>query len=69
MELCTGYAWIHCNREEDVDCLAVMLSGGIIGRPGSEFGSSDRYVRLALLKRQSSFENLAAHLEKLVAQT
>ncbi|KAG0616411.1 hypothetical protein M758_5G113300 [Ceratodon purpureus] len=64
-----GYAWIHCNHEEDVDCQAVMLSGGITGRPGSEFGSSDRYVRLALLKRQSSFENLVAHLEKLVAQT
>lgn len=67
--MCSGYAWIHCNYEEDVDCQAVMLSGGITGRPGNEFGSSTRYVRLALLKRQSAFDNLAAHLEKLVAQT
>ena len=67
--MCTGYAWIRCNYEEDVDCLAVMLSGGISGRPGNEFGSSNRYVRLTLLRRQSAFEILAAHLEKLVAQT
>lgn len=63
------YAWIFCNHEEDKDCLSVMYSAGIIGHSGSSFGSSDCYVRLAMLKRPSNFENLAARLAKLVAQT
>jgi len=61
-----GYAWIHCKHEEDVDCTAVMLSAGVVGRPGSESGSSDRYVRLSLLKRDTDFDNMAARLTKLV---
>jgi aspartate/methionine/tyrosine aminotransferase len=64
----TGYAWLHCEREEDADCADVMLKAGIIGRPGTEFGASSRYVRLALLDRQSSFDNLAARLSDLAAQ-
>lgn len=64
----TGYAWLHCEREEDADCTDVMLKGGIIGRAGDEFGASTRYVRLSMLKRQSNFDNLAAHLSDLVAQ-
>lgn len=61
-----GHAWIRCNYEEDVDCAAVMLSAGIIGR---KFGSGNRFVRLSLLKRRSHFEILTARLTKLVAQT
>ena len=45
-----------------------MLKAGIIGRGGGEFGSSERYVRLTMLKQQSNFDNLAAHLSDLVAQ-
>lgn len=60
---------MHCNNEEDVDCTAVLLAAGIIGRPGSESGASDRYVRLSLLKGNTEFDNLAAHLAKLVSQT
>lgn len=61
-----GYAWIHCNDEKDVNCTAVMLYAGVTGRPGSESGASDRYVRLSLLKLNSDFDILAAHLAKLV---
>lgn len=65
----TGYAWVRCEREEDVDCKAVMMAAGIIGREGSGFGSEDRYVRLSMLKRQTNFDNLAAHLSALVAKS
>jgi hypothetical protein len=45
-----------------------MLGANITGRAGSLFGSTDRHVRLSLLKLQSKFENLAAHLSALVSQ-
>lgn len=63
-----GYAWVYCERDEDMDCSEVMLRANITGRAGMLFGSSNRYVRLTLLRRQTNFENLAAHLSVLVSQ-
>jgi hypothetical protein len=63
-----GYAWVYCERDEDMDCSEVMLRANITGRAGMFFGSSNRYVRLTLLRRQTNFENLAAHLSVLVSQ-
>jgi hypothetical protein len=64
----TGYAWVYCEHDEDMDCSEVMLSANITGRAGIFFGSSNRYMRLTLIRRQTNFENLAAHLSVLVSQ-
>uniref|UniRef100_A0A1D1Z982 Tryptophan aminotransferase-related protein 4 n=1 Tax=Anthurium amnicola TaxID=1678845 RepID=A0A1D1Z982_9ARAE len=63
-----AYGWLKCEMEEDVDCKAVIRSGGIIGRPGSAFGADPRYVRLSLIKTQDDFDQLLGRLEALVAR-
>ncbi|KAL1540588.1 tryptophan aminotransferase-related protein 3-like [Salvia divinorum] len=61
-----GYAWVKCEREEDLDCTRVLREANIIGRAGSKFSVDDRHVRLSLLKGDDDFNLLLNHLEKLV---
>ncbi|XP_057794670.1 tryptophan aminotransferase-related protein 4-like [Salvia miltiorrhiza] len=63
-----GYAWVKCEREEDIDCSGVLLAANIIGREGSRFNSDDRHVRLSLLKSNDDFNLLINRLHKLVDQ-
>ncbi|MCO5587729.1 hypothetical protein L7F22_041681 [Adiantum nelumboides] len=60
------YAWVHCKQEMDEDCEASLFQAGIISRGGNIFGSSDRYARLSLLKRDSVFDNLVDRLSVMV---
>ena len=64
----TAYAWLKCEREEDELCYQVLQAGGILGRDGTLFGASSRYVRLSLIKSQDDFDQLLQHLNKLVLQ-
>ena len=64
----TAYAWLKCEREEDEQCYQVLQAGGILGRDGTLFGASSRYVRLSLIKYQDDFDQLLQHLNKLVLQ-
>ncbi|XP_047956048.1 tryptophan aminotransferase-related protein 3-like [Salvia hispanica] len=61
-----GYAWVKCEREEDLDCTRVLREANIIGRAGSRFSVDDHYVRLSLLKGDDDFNLLLNHLETLV---
>ncbi|XP_042013529.1 tryptophan aminotransferase-related protein 3-like [Salvia splendens] len=61
-----GYAWVKCEREEDLDCTRVLREANIIGRAGSRFSVDDRHVRLSLLKGDDDFNLLLNRLEKLV---
>ncbi|KAL1831253.1 hypothetical protein ACET3Z_000904 [Daucus carota] len=63
-----AYAWLKCEREEDEQCYQVLQAGGILGRDGTLFGASSRYVRLSLIKYQDDFDQLLQHLNKLVLQ-
>ncbi|XXG56138.1 hypothetical protein AAC387_Pa03g3634 [Persea americana] len=63
-----GYAWLKCEMEEDEDCERVLSGAGIIGRAGSNFGASKRYVRLSLIKSQDDFDWLLHRIKALVAQ-
>ncbi|KAK1371403.1 Tryptophan aminotransferase-related protein 4 [Heracleum sosnowskyi] len=63
-----AYAWLKCEREEDELCYKVLEDGGILGRPGTRFGASSRYVRLSLIKTQDDFDQLLQHLKILVLQ-
>ncbi|KAL1831254.1 hypothetical protein ACET3Z_000905 [Daucus carota] len=63
-----AYAWLKCEREEDELCYQVLQAGGILGRDGTLFGASSRYVRLSLIKSQDDFDQLLQHLNKLVLQ-
>ena len=54
--------------EEDEDCERVLSGAGIIGRAGSNFGASKRYVRLSLIKSQDDFDWLLHRIKALVAQ-
>jgi aspartate/methionine/tyrosine aminotransferase len=67
MFVCSAYAWVKCEREEDEDCTAVMKVGGIIGRGGEEFGGEKRYVRLSLIKREDNFALLEHRLQALAS--
>nr|GEU79917.1 tryptophan aminotransferase-related protein 3-like [Tanacetum cinerariifolium] len=62
-----AYAWVKCEREEEIDCGAVLEAGNIKGRSGSNFSAKDRYVRLSLIKSQDDFELLLQRLTELVS--
>ena len=64
----TAYGWLKCEREEDELCYKVLEDGGILGRVGTRFGASSRYVRLSLIKSQDDFDQLLQHLKVLVLQ-
>ncbi|KAL2497024.1 Tryptophan aminotransferase-related protein 4 [Abeliophyllum distichum] len=63
-----AYVWLKCEREEDTNCNAVLRGANIIGRLGSLFNASDRYVRLSLLKRDDDFNLLLYRLKELVSK-
>lgn len=63
-----AYAWLKCEREENEDCYKVLKSGGILGREGTLFGASSRYVRLSLIKTQDDFDLLLHRVNQLVLQ-
>ncbi|GJR00403.1 tryptophan aminotransferase-related protein 3-like protein [Tanacetum coccineum] len=63
-----AYAWIKCERDEDVDCAAILEAGNILGTSGSTFSDDDRYVRLNLMKSNDDFNLLMQRLNELVAQ-
>ncbi|KAK6940068.1 Alliinase, EGF-like domain [Dillenia turbinata] len=67
-ELSPAFAWVKCEGEEEVDCTAMLLAGGIIGRGGSMFGAEKRYVRLSVLRSQDDFDILIQKLEALVSE-
>ncbi|XP_071736432.1 tryptophan aminotransferase-related protein 4-like [Rutidosis leptorrhynchoides] len=63
-----AYAWVKCEREEDNDCGAVLeTTGNIIGRLGSQFSATDRYVRFSLIGSQDEFDLLLQRLTELVS--
>ncbi|XP_004290481.1 PREDICTED: tryptophan aminotransferase-related protein 4 [Fragaria vesca subsp. vesca] len=64
-----AYAWVKCEREEDVDCYKVLQEeANVYGRRGSVFGAEDRYVRLALIRSQDDFDILLHRLNQLVSK-
>lgn len=65
----TGYAWMKCEREEDINCSLVLLrAANIIGREGKKFSVDNHYVRLSLLKGDDDFNLLLSRLEELVSE-
>ncbi|XP_076881493.1 tryptophan aminotransferase-related protein 4-like [Bidens hawaiensis] len=63
------FAWLKCNREEDVDCQAVLQQqGNIRGRPGSLFDDSTSYTRLSLTSPEDQFDLLLKRIKALVDQ-
>nr|GEY32146.1 tryptophan aminotransferase-related protein 4-like [Tanacetum cinerariifolium] len=62
-----AYAWIKFERDEDVDCGAILEAGNILGTSGSTFSDNDRYVRLNLMKSNDDFNLLMQRLNELVA--
>lgn len=62
-----AYAWLKCERQEDVDCYEVLKVANIIGRKGQSYGTKNRYVRLSLIKSQDDFELLLHNIEILVS--
>ncbi|XVF39030.1 hypothetical protein PTKIN_Ptkin01aG0002800 [Pterospermum kingtungense] len=67
-EFSPAYAWLKCERKEEKDCNAVLEAANIVGRPGSVFGTEDRYVRLSLVRSQDDFDLLIHRINKLVSQ-
>ncbi|XP_042493114.1 tryptophan aminotransferase-related protein 3-like [Macadamia integrifolia] len=63
-----AYAWLKCEREEDIDCFAVLRNAGIIGRAGSLFNAESRYVRLSLIKSEDDFDLLLLRMDELVSK-
>ncbi|XP_050367034.1 tryptophan aminotransferase-related protein 4-like [Argentina anserina] len=64
-----AYAWVKCERLEDVDCYQVLQEeANVYGRRGSVFGAEDRYVRLALIRSQDDFDILLHRLNQLVSK-
>lgn len=63
--LCTAYAWVKCEKEENMSCYEVMRSANITGREGSIFRAENRYVRLSLIRSEDDFDILIHHLHKL----
>ncbi|KAL2966912.1 hypothetical protein AAZX31_16G144500 [Glycine max] len=63
-----AYAWLKCERQQDMNCYETLKAAGIIGRKGSNFSADERYVRLSLIKSQDDFEILTNKLRSLVAK-
>ncbi|PWA47194.1 pyridoxal phosphate-dependent transferase [Artemisia annua] len=61
-----AYAWVKCERDEDVDCGAILEAENILGTSGSTFSDDDRYVRLNLMKSHGDFNLLMQRLNELV---
>ncbi|KAJ4967313.1 hypothetical protein NE237_019162 [Protea cynaroides] len=63
-----AYAWLKCEREEDLDCHAVLKAASIIGRKGNLFRAESRYVRLSLIKYEDDFDLLLHRIKVLVSK-
>ncbi|KAK4849433.1 hypothetical protein QYF36_024750 [Acer negundo] len=63
-----AFAWVKCEREEDINCHEVLKAAKIIGRAGRIFQGLDQYVRLSLLRSQDDFDLLIHRLSKLVSE-
>ncbi|KAL1219690.1 Tryptophan aminotransferase-related protein 3 [Cardamine amara subsp. amara] len=63
-----SYAWVKCERLEDINCYEIFKAAKITGRNGQEFGTEERFVRLSLIKSQNDFDQLSNMLKKLVSQ-
>ena len=63
-----AYAWVELLNDtmHGGDASTAMRSVGIVGRTGTEFGASRRFVRLELLMREQTFDILAEKLRQLV---
>mmetsp|Transcript_37421 Transcript_37421/g.98995 ORF Transcript_37421/g.98995 Transcript_37421/m.98995 type:complete len:486 (-) Transcript_37421:201-1658(-) len=59
-----AYAWIQ--KLDGGDCMAAMLSVGIVGRPGSQFGATKAFARLELLMREQTFAIMVPKLASLL---
>ncbi|KAJ8760504.1 hypothetical protein K2173_015171 [Erythroxylum novogranatense] len=67
-EASPAFAWLKCEKEEDMDCYNVLKASKIIGREGVMFGAESRFVRLSLVKSQDDFNLLLQRIEKMVRQ-
>ncbi|KAJ9546043.1 hypothetical protein OSB04_025750 [Centaurea solstitialis] len=67
LTIVAAYVWVKCEQEEEEDCGAVLEAANIMGRAGSAFSATDRYVRLSLIKSQDDFELLVQRLTELVS--
>ncbi|KAK9087011.1 hypothetical protein Syun_029405 [Stephania yunnanensis] len=63
-----AYGWLKCERKEDGDCPAVLRAAGVMGRNGSVFHASNKYVRLSLIRSQDDFDLLLRKIDALVSQ-
>ncbi|KAK9083673.1 hypothetical protein Scep_030144 [Stephania cephalantha] len=63
-----AYGWLKCERKEDRDCPAVLRAAGVMGRNGSVFHASNKYVRLSLIRSQDDFDLLLRKIDALVSQ-
>ncbi|KAF8678502.1 hypothetical protein HU200_046256 [Digitaria exilis] len=61
-----AYAWVKCEREEDVNCYDALLKANIITRSGVYFEAGSRYTRVSLLKSDDDFEVLMERVTDLV---
>ncbi|KAJ4964930.1 hypothetical protein NE237_016779 [Protea cynaroides] len=67
-EASPAYAWLKCEREEDLDCTAVLRAAGIIGREGTLYHAESRYVRLSLIKGEDDVDLLLQKMDALVSK-
>ena len=51
--------------QRDPNCAATLAEGGLIARPGPNFGSDALHARLELLMRSETFDMMASKLEML----
>ncbi|CAN0928334.1 Tryptophan aminotransferase-related protein 4 [Linum grandiflorum] len=67
-EASPAYAWLKCEGQEDIgsSCYEVLKRGGLLGREGTKFSASDRYVRLSLIKTEDDFDLLIKKLNNLI---
>jgi hypothetical protein len=64
--LCTAYAWVKCEWEEDEDCHEALLKAKIITRTGVTYEASSRYTRMSLLKSDDDFDVLIQRFTDLI---
>ncbi|KAK9083674.1 hypothetical protein Scep_030145 [Stephania cephalantha] len=63
-----AYGRLKCERKEDRDCPAVLRAAWVMGRNGSVFHASNKYVRLSLIRSQDDFDLLLRKIDALVSQ-
>eukprot|EP00966_Prymnesium_polylepis_P285353 6591619-Prymnesium_polylepis.1 len=61
-----AYAWLE--KLDGGDANAALEVAGVRGRPGWQFGVSNRFVRIELLMREATFNIMASKLEALASR-